>query len=110
MNPMDKKAAAALILEEQADLTLGEVARACGADQTFIVALVDEGALFPGGSAPAHWHFTGSHVHRIRVALRLQEDLGVNLAGAALALELLDELQDLRQRLKLLEGHTRLGA
>ncbi|MEE9157003.1 MAG: chaperone modulator CbpM, partial [Gammaproteobacteria bacterium] len=34
--------------------------------------------------------------------LRLQQDLGINLAGAALALDLLDELRKLRTRLKTL--------
>ena len=35
---------------------------------------------------------------------RLQRDLGVNLAGAALALELMDELDGLRAQLRLLSG------
>jgi chaperone modulatory protein CbpM len=34
----------------------------------------------------------------VRCALRLERDLGVNLAGAALALDLLDELNRLRAR------------
>jgi chaperone modulatory protein CbpM len=39
------------------------------------------------------------------MALRLQRDLGVNPAGAALALELLDELESLRVQLKAMEGN-----
>jgi chaperone modulatory protein CbpM len=31
--------------------------------------------------------------------VRLQRDLGVNLAGAALAIDLLDQLDELRRRL-----------
>jgi chaperone modulatory protein CbpM len=37
-------------------------------------------------------------VQRVQTAIRLQQDLGVNLAGAALALDLLEELQELRCR------------
>jgi len=37
-------------------------------------------------------------VRRVRCALRLESDLGVNLAGAALALDLLEELNRLRAR------------
>ncbi len=36
---------------------------------------------------------------RVRCAMRLTRDLGVNYAGAALALDLLDELDLLRARL-----------
>ena len=92
------------ILEDQTQLTLADVCRACAAQADRIVELVNEGVLSPAGSAPDYWVFTGIHLHRARVAMRLQKDLGVNLAGAALALELLDELDNLRARLQTLEG------
>jgi chaperone modulatory protein CbpM len=37
-------------------------------------------------------------VRRVRLVVRLQRDLGVNLAGAALVLELMSELELLRAR------------
>jgi len=37
-------------------------------------------------------------VKRVRTAVHLQRDLGVNLAGAALALELLDRIAELEHR------------
>ena len=92
------------ILEEQTELSLADVCRACAAQADRIVELVNEGVLAPAGGAPDYWRFTGIHLHRARVALRLQNDLGVNLAGAALALELLDELDNLRARLQALEA------
>ena len=93
-----------LILEEQTELSLADLCRACAAEAERIVELVNEGVLTPVGVAPDFWVFTGVHLHRARVALRLQNDLGVNLAGAALALELLDELDQLRARLQVLEA------
>ena len=92
------------ILEEQTELTLAEVCRACAAQADMIIDLVNEGVLTPEGNTPDHWQFTGVHLYRAKVALRLQNDLGVNLAGAALALELLDELDSLRAHLHMLEG------
>lgn len=89
-----------LILEEQTELSLADLCRACAAQADRIVELVNEGVLAPAGGAPDYWRFTGVHLQRARVALRLQNDLGVNLAGAALALELLDELDNLRARLR----------
>jgi chaperone modulatory protein CbpM len=90
----------AIILEEQTDLTLSEVSQACAVRVETILELVDQGVLIPSGREPHHWRFTGTHLRRATVAIRLQRDLGVNLAGAALALELLDELASLRARLR----------
>jgi chaperone modulatory protein CbpM len=98
---------AALILEDQTELSLDDLCRACAAQAGRIVELVDEGLLAPAGTAPGEWRFTGVHLHRARVALRLESDLGVNLAGAALALELLDELGALRERVQRLEASGR---
>ncbi len=92
------------ILEDQSQLSLADLCRACAARADKIVELVDEGVLVPAGGAPEYWVFTGVHLHRAKVALRLQNDLGVNLAGAALALELLDQLDTLRGRLRALDA------
>ena len=64
------------------------------------MALVDEGVLTPMGQTPDYWRFTGLHLHRASVAVRLQRDLGINLAGAALALHLMDEMDTLRAQLR----------
>jgi chaperone modulatory protein CbpM len=88
-----------VILEEQMELTLADVSRSCAVHAEYIVELVDEGVLAPVGRDPRRWRFTGTQLRRASVALRLQRDLGINLAGVALALELLDELNELRARL-----------
>lgn len=90
----------AIILEEQMALTLAELSHACAVPAEFIVELVGEGVIAPLGREPHRWRFSGTHLRRATVAMRLQRDLGVNLAGAALALQLLDELDALRARLK----------
>jgi chaperone modulatory protein CbpM len=95
------------ILEEQSGLSLDDLCRACAAQAERIIELVNEGVLAPVGAAPDDWRFTGIHLHRARVALRLETDLGVNLAGAALALELLEERDALRERLQRLEAAGR---
>lgn len=40
---------------------------------------------------------------RARTAMRLQRDLEINLSGVALALELLDQVNELRTRLHVLD-------
>jgi hypothetical protein len=43
------------------------------------------------------WRFHIGSVRRVRMVRRLQRDLGVNLPGAALALELLDRIAKLER-------------
>lgn len=92
----------AFILEEQVGLTLDDLRRACGVQTEILVELVEEGVLTPIGEAPEVWRFTGVHLRHARVAIRLQRDLGVNTAGAALALQLMEELESLRGQLRAL--------
>ena len=92
------------ILEEQVQLTLDDLCHACAVRAEQINALVDIGVLEPQGSEPAQWIFVGESMHRARKALRLQHDLDIDLAGTALVLELLDEIETLRARLRALGG------
>ncbi len=95
---------ASLVMEDIIELTLDDLCRACAAQPDIIIELVSEGVIDPAAmqaSQPReHWRFTGLHLHRAKVAMRLHRDLGVNFAGAALALELMDELQVLKTKLR----------
>jgi chaperone modulatory protein CbpM len=68
-------------LEELVGLSLSDLSRACAVHAEMIVELVGEGVIAPEGREPHRWRFTGAHLHRVKVALRLQRDLGLNLAG-----------------------------
>ncbi|HHQ42016.1 MAG TPA: MerR family transcriptional regulator [Chromatiales bacterium] len=93
----------ALVLDESVQLTLGELARACGLEVEAVMEMVEVGLLEPRGRGPLRWRFPASSVARARRAARLQADLELNLAGAALVLELLDEIRALRARVRALE-------
>ena len=86
--------------EDPAELTLVEICRVCAVQSEFIVELVEQGALAPAGEKPEGWRFTYTHVRRVQVASHLQRDLGVNPAGAALALELMEQIEALRAKLE----------
>ena len=90
---------------EEDSLTLGQLCRACGVHADWIISLVEEGIIEPQGADIRLWRFSGASLVRARSALRLQRDLGVNLAGIALALDLMEELESLRAHIKTL-GHT----
>lgn len=89
-----------LVLEEEIHLTLVELCQAARVPEQEIRAWVIEGVLEPEGGTPEEWRFAGASLRRARTALRLARDLEVNLAGIALALDLLDEINSLRSRLQ----------
>lgn len=100
---MARKVLTGVVLDERCVLSLGELCRTCEVHADWLIELVEEGVLEPEGRVPADWRFSGVCVQRVQVVQRLQRDLGVNLAGAALALELMNELETLRARLAVLE-------
>lgn len=87
------------VFDEQRQITLDELSQLCGVQTSLILELVEEGVLEPVDMQSGRWSFTGTSIRRVQVAVRLQRDLEVNAAGVALALELLDELVELRRRL-----------
>ncbi len=88
---------------EDDSLTLGQLCHACGVHADWIVSLVEESIIEPQGTEVHLWRFSGTSLVRVRSALRLQHDLGVNLAGIALALDLMEELDNLRAQLKIIK-------
>ena len=96
------------VMEELTELTLDDLCRACAVQAEIIIELVNEGVMegvMEGAPAqrempPELWRFTGLHLYRAKIAVRLHRDLGVNFAGAALALQLMDEVDRLRSRIR----------
>ncbi len=93
---MNTKVLSGVVLDEEAVLSLGDLCYACSRHAEWIVELVDEGILQPTGRIQDQWHFPGTSLQRARTAMRLQQDLHINLAGVALALDLMDEIESLR--------------
>jgi len=88
------------ILEEAAQLSLADLCDSCQIPAEHMIKLVEHGIISPcEGQSVRQWRFQGDSLVRVHKALNLQQDLGINLAGAALALELLDEIDELRSAL-----------
>lgn len=88
------------LLNEQVTLSLTEICQACSCHREWVVELVSEGVLDPLGARPEDWHFPANSLSTAQAARRLQQDLGINLQGIALVLELLDEVESLRSQLR----------
>ena len=91
------------IIETRRAVSLSDLCKVCTVTSERVVQLVDEGLVEPVGREPAEWRFSGHSVRRVVVAERLSRDLRLNAAGAALVLDLLDEVTQLRQRLTRLD-------
>lgn len=91
---------AAVWVETEVEFTLVELSRVCSVDTALLEALVDEGALTPRGESPEQWRFTDTSLARAKAAVRLALDLQLNPAGAALVLDLLDEIEALKAQLR----------
>jgi chaperone modulatory protein CbpM len=91
-----------LILDEDCLFTLDEISDACSVRTEYIIELVDEGIVEPMQQQRElkQWCFTGKSLIRARKARRLQQDLGIDLAGAAVVLDMMEEIEKLRERLR----------
>jgi chaperone modulatory protein CbpM len=87
------------LLDETVEFSLADLCRICGVQEELVVEIVAEGVVEPIGTS-GDWRFTGVAVARIQRVIQLQEEFDVNLPGAALALELLEEIERLRRGLR----------
>jgi chaperone modulatory protein CbpM len=92
-----------ILFDEQTEISLNDLSHVCRSSTEWIVELVEEGVLEPLDYQQTQWSFSGNCLQRAHTAMRLQRDLDINLAGVALALDLLDEINTLEARLRCVE-------
>lgn len=86
----------AVIVDETVTYSLRQVCESCGIYAEQVIEMIEYGIVEPSGESAEQWLFDVEALFRVRRALNLCHDLGLNLSGASLALDLLDELQALR--------------
>jgi len=85
-------------------LSLSELTMFCNTNADWVVRLVEHGVVTPVTQTAPEWEFTPPHIARARKAARLMRDLGLNVAGVALVLDLIEERDALARKLALIEG------
>ena len=93
----------ARLLGESDWIAVTDACRLCVIDMTAVVELVELGVVASRGPSPEQWLVPAASLQRLRVAGRLIRDLGVNVTGAALVLELLETRGELERRIRGLE-------
>lgn len=86
--------------EHHFHLSITEVTQSFGISEQTVLEIIEQGIITPREPRPKDWVFSDKEIHLIRTVLNLHHDLGVNVAGAALALELLDEIEHLKRRIR----------
>ena len=87
-----------ILLDENCSFTLQEFSQFFQQNLDMIMEMINEGLIVPKGSSRQQWRFGLREIKRAQSAQRLICDLQVNMAGAALALDLLDEIDRLRRQ------------
>ncbi len=84
-------------------IAAGEMCRLCHLELDAVVEFADLGLVSPRGASPGEWHLPAAALPRLALAGRLMRDLGVNVSGAALVVELLEAQRELEGRIRSLE-------
>ena len=80
-----------------------EICELCRLDLEAVLELAALGVVSSRERGPGEWQVPVTALPRLRVAGRLIQDLGLNVSGAALAVELLEARRALETRLRHLE-------
>jgi chaperone modulatory protein CbpM len=94
-----------MLIEETTTFTFIQVCHKYHIPKELLIEMVEQG-LFPDQPTdPDHIALDQKALRRIESAFRLHKDLGINLPGVALALELLEEIEQMRVELDILHKH-----
>lgn len=87
-------------IEEEACLTVEELCAACALEREWFVRRVEEG-LFPvSGTVVAEWRFSSAGLARARRMREIERDFDAVPELAALVADMLEEMDELRARLR----------
>jgi chaperone modulatory protein CbpM len=95
----DESVLAGIVIDERSEVTLDQLSFFCAVRREQIVELVDEGVLEPLGGTASQLRFAGNSLRRAAKAIRLQQDLELDLTALALVLDLLERIESLRAQL-----------
>ena len=83
----------AVIIDDHHTLSLTEVCQLLHIETVFVNDLIEHDIIQPRGRHE-NWQFDSICLHRTRLAVSFYHDLGVNLNGIALALDLIEQLNE----------------
>jgi DNA-binding transcriptional MerR regulator len=103
--PNNQTHALTLWRTEHSLLTLEDLAHAAGMTPELVDTLVRFRLVEPSSNTTSYPLFPISSVERLKRILRLRYDLGVNLAGVAVILEMTERIEELKRELIVLRRY-----
>ncbi|MDP3561955.1 MAG: chaperone modulator CbpM [Legionellaceae bacterium] len=94
-----------MLVDDQSNISFVDVCEKQGISEDVLLDMLDHGLLPEVNIPDKQLEFDLNMLNRIQSACRLQLDLGLNAPGVVLALELLDELEQLHSELSVLQRH-----
>ncbi len=98
---------AGVLMDENTTISFVEVCKKCKISEDVLLDMLEHGLLSSSKPHTKSMDIDQRMFARIQSACRLQQDLGINLPGVVLVLELLDELEQAREELLVLQHHVR---
>ena len=98
VNP-ESNLAESIILDEQHEISLHELAELSGMTLEELYQFVDNGVLIPINPEAAIWHFNSHYVISIRTLSRLKQDFELETNSLALLLIFLERIRTLEHKL-----------
>ena len=77
-------------------LDMAQFCEATDLSDVYVIEIVEHGILEPQGAQPREWRFTDYELALAKRAAKLRRDLDLEWEGVALALDLLEEVRELR--------------
>ena len=103
----DKTILAGVLLDENVKISFIDVCQKCEISEDVLLEMIEQGLFNHQARHSKSIQVDHKSLVRIQSARRLQQDLGINLPGAVLVLELLDELEQIQNELNILQHHVR---
>ena len=98
---------AGILMDETTTIAVSQVCEKYGISEALLQEMVEHGLFDEQTMHSKSIHINEQTLSRIQSACRLQEDLELNLPGVVLVLELLEELERMRDELIILRRHVR---
>ncbi|MGC1181707.1 chaperone modulator CbpM [Legionella sp.] len=91
-----------ILIEESETKTYTEVCHKYNIPEKLLMEMMEQGLFANQSTEIEQLKLNQNELHHIESAFRLHQDLGINLPGVVLAIELLEEIKKLKDELNIL--------